>query len=72
MADLRDILERLLQRRDLSEAEAAVLARMIVAAGRAVLEQWYDGSLTREEAVRISTRGVGALLQAFARPAGAS
>ena len=55
-----------------SEAEAAILARMIVAAGRAVLEQWYDGSLTREEAVRMSTRGVSALLQAFARPAGES
>ena len=52
-----------------SEAEAAILARMIVAAGRAVLEQWYDGSLTREEAVRISTQGVSALLQAFTRPA---
>ena len=52
-----------------SEAEAAILARMIVAAGRAVLEQWYDGSLTREDAVRVSTRGVSALLQAFARPA---
>ena len=52
-----------------SEPEAAIVARMIVAAGRAVLEQWYDGSLTREEAVRMSTRGVSALLQAFARPA---
>ena len=48
--------------------EVATLARMIVAAGRAVLELWYDGALTREEAVRDTTRGVSALLQAFTRP----
>lgn len=51
-----------------SDREAATLARMIVAAGRAVLEQWYGGELTREEAVRDTTRGVTALLQAFSRP----
>ncbi|MBI4515991.1 MAG: hypothetical protein HY699_09285 [Deltaproteobacteria bacterium] len=38
---------------------------MIVAAGRVVLEQWYSGALTRAEAVRATTRGVSALLQAF-------
>ncbi len=48
-----------------SEREAAIVARMIVAAGRAVLELWYNGALSREEAVRASTRGVSALLQAF-------
>lgn len=48
-----------------SEPEAAILARMIVAAGRAVLEQWYNGALSREQAVRTATRGVSALLQAF-------
>jgi hypothetical protein len=48
-----------------SEREAETLARMIVAAGRAVLERWYDGVLSREEAVRDATRGVSALLQAF-------
>jgi len=48
-----------------SEHEAAIVARMIVAAGRAVLELWYSGALSREEAVRTSTRGVSALLQAF-------
>jgi len=51
-----------------SDREAATLARMIVAAGRATLEQWYSGELTREEAVRDTTRGVAALLQAFSRP----
>jgi len=51
-----------------SDREAAMLARMIVAAGRAVLEQWYHGVLTREEAVEATTRGVSALLQAFSHP----
>lgn len=52
--------------------EAAIVSRMIVAAGRAVLEQWHDGSLTRDEAVRITTRGVSALLQAFGSAAAAA
>lgn len=54
-----------------SEREAATLARMIVAAGRAVLELWYQGELTRTEAVRDTTRGVTALVRGFAgeRPA---
>lgn len=50
-----------------SEREAATLARMIVAAGRAVLELWYSGELTREEAVRDTTRGVSALVTGFGR-----
>lgn len=45
--------------------EAATLARMIVAAGRAVLELWCRGELTRDEAVRDTTRGVSALVQGF-------
>lgn len=47
------------------EREAATLARMIVAAGRAVLELWCRGELSREEAVRDTTRGVSALVQGF-------
>jgi hypothetical protein len=43
---------------------------MMVAAGRAALEQWYSGDLTREEAVRDTTRGVAALLQAFSEKRG--
>jgi AcrR family transcriptional regulator len=46
--------------------EVATLMRMIVAAGRAVLDRWSAGELTRAEAVRDATRGVSALLQAFA------
>ena len=55
-----------------SPLEAAIAARMIVAAGRAVLEQWHEGALTRDEAVRMTTRGVSALLQAFGAAAGAA
>jgi len=51
------------------EREAGTLARMIVAAGRAVLELWCRGELTREEAVRDTTRGVTALVQGFGPPA---
>jgi AcrR family transcriptional regulator len=53
------------------EREAATLARMIVAAGRAVLEQWCSGELTRAEAVRDTTRGVSALVAGFGRNGGA-
>ncbi|HEV7731847.1 MAG TPA: TetR/AcrR family transcriptional regulator [Candidatus Binatia bacterium] len=45
--------------------EVTALARMIVAAGRAVLDLWYDGTLTRDEAVRDASRGVSAMLGAF-------
>lgn len=48
-----------------SEREVTALARMIVAAGRAVLDLWYAGGLTREEAVRDATRGVTGMLGAF-------
>lgn len=51
-----------------SEREVAALARMIVAAGRAVLDLWYAGGLTRDEAVRDATRGVTGMLGAFTVP----
>jgi AcrR family transcriptional regulator len=50
--------------------EAETLSSMLVAAARAVLQEWYTGGITREEAVRDATRGVSGLLAAFA--AGAS
>lgn len=50
------------------EREVTALARMIVAAGRAVLDLWYAGGLTRDEAVRDATRGVTGLLGAFTVP----
>ena len=68
-----EILERLMlpwrsriaDRMGMSEREAATVARMVVAAGRAVLHLWLDGVLTRAEAVRDTARGVSALLEAF-------
>jgi len=59
---------RIAHRFNMAEREAATLARMVVAAGRAVLELWYGGVLTRAEAVRDTARGVSALLEAFAAP----
>jgi AcrR family transcriptional regulator len=50
-----------------SKREVASVSRMLVAAGRAVLELWYRGSLTRGEAARHATRGVSALLREFTR-----
>ena len=44
--------------------EAAIVARMLVAAGRAVLDLWCAGEISRAEAVRYATRGMTALLKA--------
>jgi AcrR family transcriptional regulator len=52
-------------------AEVETVTAMLVAAGRAVLERWYRGALSRAEAARDATRGVSALLAAFAVGAGA-
>lgn len=60
----------IVQKTGVSEREAATVARMVVAAGRAVLELWCAGALTREEAVRDAARGVSALVEGFARPVG--
>lgn len=45
--------------------EVTTLSRMLVAAGRAVLELWYAGSLSREDAARDAARGVSSLIEAF-------
>jgi len=50
------------------EREVTALARMIVAAGRAVLDLWYGGVLSRDEAVDAATRGVAGMLRAFTVP----
>ncbi len=47
---------------------AASLLWVIVAAGRAALDGWIDGGLTRAEAVRDATTAVSALLVAFTAP----
>jgi AcrR family transcriptional regulator len=51
-------------------AEVETVTAMLVAAGRAVLERWYRGALSRAEAARDATRGVSALLAAFAEGPG--
>jgi AcrR family transcriptional regulator len=45
--------------------DVTVLARMIVAACRAVLDLWYAGGVTRAEAIRDAARGVSGMLAAF-------
>ena len=49
----------------IGDHEAAIVARMLVAAGRAVLDLWCAGEITRHEAVRYATRGMTALLETF-------
>jgi AcrR family transcriptional regulator len=48
---------------------AANVLWVIVAAGRAALDGWIDGTLSRAEAVSDATRAVTALLLAFSSPA---
>ena len=70
---LQEISERLMapwqariaERMRMSPRDAATVARMVVAASRAVLELWCAGVLTREQAVHDTARGVSALLEAF-------
>ncbi|HZR84461.1 MAG TPA: TetR/AcrR family transcriptional regulator [Candidatus Binatia bacterium] len=57
---------RLVEAIEISPRESMTLARMIVAAGRAAIELWSAGSLTRAEVVRDTTRGVSALVEGFA------
>jgi AcrR family transcriptional regulator len=49
-------------------ARAESLLWVIVAAGRAALDGWIEGGLSREQAVRDATTAVSALLVAFAGP----
>jgi AcrR family transcriptional regulator len=50
---------------------AETVSRMLVAAGRAALEEWHSGPRSRDDAVGDATLGVSALLAAFAgRPRG--
>ena len=50
-----------------TERESRTVARMLLASGRACLNLWLEGELTREEAIRDTTRGINALLEAFSR-----
>jgi hypothetical protein len=72
----RSILERFMTpwRQRITEAtgqsdrEVLTVSRVIVAAGRAVLDRWIEGDLTREEAIRDATRAISALLREFRVP----
>jgi AcrR family transcriptional regulator len=49
----------------IARRDATVVARMVVAAGRAALDLWCAGEITRREAVRHATLGMTALIEAF-------
>lgn len=59
---------RIAQMTGASPREVLSVSHMLVAAGRAVLELWYTGVLSREQAAKSATRGVSALLREFTRP----
>jgi AcrR family transcriptional regulator len=50
----------------LGERRARTLVRVVVAAGRATLEGWLEGGVSRKQAIRDTTRVVTALLAEFA------
>jgi AcrR family transcriptional regulator len=54
----------------IDEREAVIVARMLVAAGRAVLDLWCAGEISRPEAVRYAALGMTALLETFPDAAG--
>ncbi len=57
---------RIAQTTGVTKREAQTASRMLVAAARAALEEWYAGTASREQATRDATLGVSALLLAFA------
>jgi AcrR family transcriptional regulator len=46
----------------------ALMMWVVVAAGRAALDGWIEGAVSRRAAIEDATRAVTSLLQAFARP----
>ncbi len=54
----------------IGQHEATIVARMLVAAGRAVLDLWCAGEMPRAEAVRFAALGMTALLETV--PGGAA
>ena len=59
-------LPRVVELTGLTRARVGLLADIVVASGRAALDGWLMGPLSRKEAVRIATRTVTALLTEFA------
>lgn len=62
-------VERIAEMTGRVPAEVGTVVRIVVAAGRAALDGWLEGRVSREEAGRDATRAVSALLAAFADPA---
>lgn len=58
-------LDRVVELTGLPPSRSTLFGEMFVAAGRAALDGWLDGSIRRAEAVRVATRAVGALLREF-------
>jgi AcrR family transcriptional regulator len=52
-------------RTGLSQRDAELLMGMVVAAGRAALDPWIDGRMSRARAVQAATRAVRALIAEF-------
>lgn len=50
---------------DLSEADVSVVARIVVSSGRAALDGWLDGEISKERAVEHAARSVTAILRAY-------
>ena len=59
--------EQIAELTGLSPRRANALLFVVVAAGRAMLDGWIDGQVSRKEAVRDTTRAVSALLREFTR-----
>ncbi len=50
----------------LSKADVRLIAPIVVAGGRAALDDWIDGKLAKKRAVELSARAVTALLREYA------
>lgn len=59
-------IERISEMTGRSEEDVKSVARIVVAAGRAALDGWLEGRMSRDAARRDATRAVSALLAAFA------
>lgn len=59
-------VERLAEVTDRSPADVETVARIVVAAGRAGLDGYLEGQITRQAAIRDAARAVGAVIAAFA------
>jgi AcrR family transcriptional regulator len=59
-------IERIAEMTGRTENDVTTVSQIVVAAGRAALDGWLDGEVSRADAMRDATRAVSALLAAFA------